>query len=201
MIDNTAFFKFSYGLYLIITSDGARDNGMVSNSAVQVTDDPKRVAVTINKASHTLGTALATQKLNVAVLDESAPFSLFENFGFRSGRDADKFAGVEFTRSENGLAVPSKHCSAFVSLKVEQHVDLGTHVMLVCTVTEARKLSDAPSMTYSYYQANVKPKPGAQPKKGWVCTVCGYVYEGDELPPDFICPVCGRPASDFERTE
>ncbi|MBO4512192.1 MAG: rubredoxin, partial [Victivallales bacterium] len=133
-----------------------------------------------------------------------APFSLFQNFGFRSGRDSDKFADVGFLRSSNGLPVLTRHCNAFVSLQAEDYIDLESHGMFICHVTEAMELGAGASMTYSYYHANVKPKPGAassSKKKGYVCTVCGYVYEGDELPADFICPLCKHPASDFVRLE
>ncbi len=198
-IDNAAFFKIGYGLYVVTTSDGVRDNGMICNTVAQVTATPARLSVAINKTCHTHDVALKTGKMNINVLDESAPFSLFQNYGFKSGRDADKFAGVDFRRSENGLPVLKAHCNAFFSLVVDSYIDLGTHGLFICSVTEAETLSQAPSMTYAYYHANVKPKPEAKPRKGFVCKICGYVYEGDELPPDFICPLCKHPASDFER--
>ncbi|MBP5319610.1 MAG: flavin reductase [Kiritimatiellae bacterium] len=193
-----AFFKIGYGLYVITTHDGARDNGMICNTVVQVTSEPQRIAVTLNKSNYTHDVVRETGKMNVNVLAESAPFSVFQNFGFRSGRDADKFEGVAFTRSENGLAVLSADCNAVFSLTVEQYIDLGTHGLFICAVEEAKSLSDAPTMTYAYYQAKVKPKPQVTAKKRcWVCPICGYVYEGDELPPDFICPLCKHPASEF----
>jgi rubredoxin len=136
--------------------------------------------------------------MNVNCLDESAPFALFQNYGFQSGRTVDKFAGVEELRSDNGLRFLPRHINSFMSLKVENYVDLGTHGMFICSVTEARVLSDRETMTYTYYQDHVKPKPETEGKKGYVCKICGYVYEGDPLPEDFICPLCKHGASDFE---
>ena len=198
-VENEAFYKIGYGLYVLSVNDGVRDGGMICNTVVQVTAEPARLSVTVHKGNYTHDVIRRTGKMNVNVLSESAPFSVFYNFGFRSGRDADKFVGVEFTRSANGLAVLSKDCNAYFSLKVEQYVDLGTHGMFICSVEEGKALSKAATMTYAYYHANVKPKPKAEAKKkGFVCKICGYVYEGDELPPDFICPWCKHPASDFE---
>ncbi len=198
-IDGKAFFKIGYGLYVVTTNDGRRDNGMICNTVVQVTGSPARVSVTISKSNYTHDTVRKTGKMNVCTIAETAAFPLFELYGFRSGRDADKLAGVEVMRSENGLAVIAHDCNSFFSLEVESYVDLDTHGMFICRVVEAKALSDAPTMTYAYYHANVKPKPkpAAGKKKGFVCVVCGYVYEGDELPPDFVCPICKHPASDF----
>lgn len=198
-IDGKAFFKLAYGLYVITTNDGERDNGMICNTVVQVTADPPRLAVTINKANYTHDTIRKTGRMNVCALAESAKFPLFQLYGFQSGRTADKFAGVEVLRTANGLAVLAHDCNAYYALEVESYSDLGTHGLFVCKVTEAKTLSDAPTMTYAYYHAKVKPQP--KPKKGWVCKICGYVYEGDELPADYICPLCKHPASDFERID
>ena len=197
-MDKTAFYKIGYGLYVITLSDGTRDNGMIGNTVMQVTNEPAQIAVAINKANYSHDVVLRTGLMNVNVLAESAPFSVFQNFGFRSGRDNDKFADVAFTRSANGLAVLSQNCNAYFSLKVEKYLDLGSHGLFLCSVTEAQTLSQEETMTYAYYQANVKPRPQKAKKKGFVCKICGYVYEGDELPPDFICPLCKHPASDFE---
>ena len=203
-VDPSAFFKIGYGLYVVTSNDGVRDNGMICNTVVQVTGDPPRLAVTINKANYTHETVKKTGKMNVCTLAESAAFSAFQRYGFQSGRTADKFAGVEATRAANGLLVPSADCNSYFALEVESYVDLGTHGMFVCKVAEAKVLSAAPTMTYAYYHANVKPKPAAaagEAKKGkrrFVCKICGYVYEGDELPADYICPLCKHPASDFE---
>lgn len=197
-LDSAAFFKLSYGLYVVTSNDGSKDNGLIVNTVVQVTSTPAKVAVTINKSNYSHDVIKQTGKMNVNCLSVDAPFSVFENFGFRSGRDADKFNGVEVSRSENGLAVMSENINAFMSLEVEQYIDLGTHGMFICAVTEAQKVSNAESMTYAYYHSNVKPKPQAKKKKSFVCKICGYVYEGDELPADFVCPICKHGAADFE---
>ena len=201
IIDKSSLFKIAYGLYVITMNDGSRDNGMICNAVMQVTNEPLQVAVAINKANYSHEVIQKSGVMNVNVLSEAAPFSVFQNFGFRSGRDNDKFIDVPFTRSTNGLPVLSHDCNAFYSLKVENYIDLGTHGMFICSVTEAQTLSDLNTMTYTYYQENVKPKKPATKKKGWICKICGYVYEGDELPPDFICPLCKHPASDFERLD
>ncbi len=196
--DMTALFKIGYGLYVVTSKDDEHDNGMICNTVTQVTNTPNRIAVTINKQNYTHHVVKQTGVMNINCLSVDAPFSVFEQFGFRSGRNVDKFEGEEVLRSDNGLVFLSKYINAFMSLKVEQYVDLDTHGMFICTVTEARVLSDRDTMTYTYYQTNVKPKPATEGKKGYVCKVCGYVYEGDELPEDFICPLCKHPASDFE---
>ena len=196
--DMTALFKIGYGLYVITSNDGDRDNGMICNTVSQVANSPDRIAVTINKQNYTHHVVKQTGVMNVNCLSVDAPFSVFENFGFRSGRNVDKFEGEEVLRSDNNLVFLSKYINAFMSLKVEQYVDLDSHGMFICQVTEARVLSDRDTMTYTYYQNNVKPKPDTEGKKGYVCKVCGYVYEGDTLPEDFICPLCKHGASDFE---
>ena len=196
--DLTALFKIGYGLYVVTTSDGERDNGLIVNTVSQVTNTPNRVAVCISKQNYSHHIAKQTGKMNVNCLSTDAPFSLFERFGFQSGRTVDKFKGMDVLRSDNGLVFLPDCINAFLSLKVEQYVDLDTHGMFVCSVTEARVLSDRDSMTYAYYQQNVKPKPKTEGKKGYVCKICGYVYEGDELPEDFVCPLCKHGAADFE---
>ena len=198
-IDNTAFFKLAYGLYVITTNDGKKDNGMICNTVVQVTNNPPRLAVTINKSNYTHDVIKTTGKLNVCTIAETAAFPLFQLYGFKSGRDANKLAGVEVIRSSNGLALITNDINSYFSLEVEAYNDLGSHGMFICKVIEAKTLSKVPTMTYAYYHANVKPKPQATKKKGWVCAICGYVYEGDELPQDFVCPLCKHPASDFKR--
>ena len=198
IIDKNSLFKIAYGLYVITMNDGSRDNGMICNAVMQVTNEPLQVAVAINKANYSHEVIQKSGLMNVNVLSEAAPFSVFQNFGFRSGRDNDKFADVPFTRSANGLPVLSPDCNAFYSLKVEQSIDLGTHGMFICAVTEARVISDVETMTYTYYQENVKPNPQTEGKKGYVCKICGYVYEGEELPEDFVCPLCKHGAADFE---
>lgn len=197
--DLTALFRIGYGLYVVTSNDGKKDNGLIVNTVSQVTNTPNRIAVTINKQNYSHHIIRQTGMMNVNCLSTDAPFSIFENFGFVSGRTVDKFAGYEtLLRSDNGLVFLPRYINAFLSLKVEDYVDLDTHGMFICSVTESRVMSDAESMTYAYYQANVKPKPQTEGKKGYVCKVCGYVYEGDELPEDFVCPLCKHGAADFE---
>lgn len=196
--DLSALFNIGYGLYVVTSNDGKRDNGLIVNTVSQVTNSPNRIAVTINKDNYSHHVIKQTGKMNLNCLSVDAPFSVFENFGFRSGRNADKFENCPPLRSDNGLAFLPRYINSFMSLKVEQYVDLDTHGMFICSVTEARVISDVETMTYTYYQKNVKPKPQTDGKKGWVCKVCGYIYEGDELPEDFICPLCKHGVSDFE---
>ena len=197
--DMTALFNIGYGLYVVTCSDGKRDNGLIVNTVSQVTNTPNRVAVCINKQNYSHHIIQQTGVMNVNCLSVEAPFSVFENFGFQSGRTADKFAGYEdLPRSDNGLAFLPRYINSFISLKVSDYVDLGTHGMFICDVTEARVISKAETMSYTYYQQNVKPKPQTEGKKGWVCKVCGYIYEGEALPEDFICPLCKHGAADFE---
>ncbi len=196
--DVSAMFNIGYGLYVVTCNDGTKDNGLIVNTVSQLTDSPNRVAVTINKQNYSHHVIKQTGKLNVNVLTESAPFKVFEDFGFRSGRNVNKFEGAQSYRSDNGLVFLSRNINSFMSLKVENYVDLGTHGMFICEVTEARNINAEPTMTYAYYQKNVKPKPDTQGKKGYVCKICGYVYEGDPLPEDFICPLCKHGAQDFE---
>ena len=196
--DMTALFKIGYGLYVVTSHDGKKDNGLIVNTVSQVTDSPNRIAVTINKANYSHHVIKQTGKMNVNCLTVDAPFNVFEVFGFQSGRNVDKFAGCEPLRSDNGLIFLPRYINAFMSLKVEQYVDLDTHGMFICSVTEARVISDRETMTYTYYHQNVKPKPDTEGKKGYVCKICGYVYEGDTLPEDFVCPLCKHGAQDFE---
>ena len=199
--DMTALFRIGYGLYVVTSNDGKKDNGLIVNTVTQLTDTPNRIAVNINKANYSHHVIKQTGVLNVNCLSVDAPFSVFQQFGFQTGRSVDKFAGQKVYRSDNGLVFLDKYINAFMSLKVEQYVDLGTHGMFICSVTEARVMNDLDTMTYTYYQKNVKPKPETNGKKGFVCKVCGYIYEGDELPDDFICPLCKHGAADFEPIE
>ena len=196
--DPTALFNIGYGLYVITSNDGKKDNGLIVNTVTQVTNTPDRIAVTINKANYSHHIIKQTGKMNINCLSVDAPFAVFENFGFKSGRNTDKFEGCEPMRSENGLVVLPRYINSFMSLKVEQYVDLDTHGMFICSVNEARVLSDRETMTYTYYHKNVKPKPETDGKKGYVCKICGYVYEGEELPEDIVCPLCKHGAADFE---
>lgn len=199
--DLTALFRIGYGLYVVTSNDGKKDNGLIVNTVIQLTDTPNRVAVNINKANYSHHVIKQTGMLNVNCLSTEAPFSVFQQFGFQTGRSVDKFAGQTVHRSDNGLVFLDKYINAFMSLKVEDYVDLGTHGMFICSVTEARVMSNQDTMTYTYYQNNVKPKPETEGKKGFVCKVCGYIYEGDELPADYICPLCKHGAADFEPIE
>ena len=196
--DMSALFNIGYGLYVVTSRDEGRDNGLIVNTVTQVTNAPNRVAVTINKENYSHHIIRKTGILNVNCLDVTAPFSLFEDFGFRSGRNADKFQGIEELRSGNGLRFLPRHINALLSLQVESYVDLGTHGMFICTVTEARICGSRETMTYTHYQNQVKPQPRLEGKKGFVCKVCGWVHEGDELPGDIICPLCKHGAADFE---
>ncbi len=200
-VNKTAIFNLSYGLYVVTSNDGKRHNGLIVNTVMQVTDSPLRVAVCINKANYSHDVIKNSGIMNVNCLTESASFDIFKRFGFASGKDTDKFEGLDFETSANGLAVLKNDINAIISLKVESYTDLGTHGMFVCEVTEAEIKSDAPSVTYTFYQKNIKPKPEAQKKKGFICKICGYVYEGDTLPEDFICPLCKHGAADFEEME
>ena len=196
--DLSALFNIGYGLYVVTSSDGKKDNGLIVNTVTQVTNSPNRVAVCINKQNYSHHVIKQTGVMNVNCLSVEAPFRVFENFGFQSGRNTDKFADCEVLRSDNGLVFLPHYINSFMSLKVEDYIDLETHGMFICSVTEARVISDKETMTYTYYQNNVKPKPDTEGKKGWVCKICGYVYEGEELPEDFICPLCKHGAADFE---
>ena len=196
--DMTALFNIGYGLYVITSNDGKKDNGLIVNTVTQVTNSPNRIAVCINKQNYSHHVIQQTGIMNVNCLSVDAPFSVFENFGFQSGRNSDKFANCTPLHSDNGLVFLPKYINSFMTLKVEQYIDMDTHGMFICSITEARVLSDKETMTYTYYQNNVKPKPQTDGKKGWVCKICGYIYEGEELPDDFICPLCKHGASDFE---
>ena len=196
--DMTALFNIGYGLYVVTSNDGTKDNGLIVNTVSQVTDSPNRVAVTINKRNYSHHVIQQTGIMNVNCLDVTASFDVFQRYGFQSGRTADKFVGIEELRSDNGLRFLPQYINSFMSLKVESYVDLDTHGMFICSVTEARVMGTKDTMTYSYYQQNVKPKPQTEGKKGYVCKVCGWVYEGEKLPDDIVCPLCKHGAADFE---
>ena len=199
-IDKNALFNIGYGLYVITSNDGNKDNGLIVNTVTQVTSNPVRIAVTINKQNYSHDVIKNTGLMNVNTLTTSAPFSVFERYGFHSGRTVDKFKDVSVEHSENGLVVLPNYINSFMSLKVEEYLDFDSHGMFVCSVTEAQVVSKAPTMTYDYYHKNVKPKPTVNKEvKGYVCTVCGWVYEGDELPADIVCPLCKHGAEDFQK--
>ena len=196
--DLTALFNIEYGLYVVTSNDGKKDNGLIVNTITQVTNNPNRIAVTINKENYSHHVIKQSGIMNINCLSIDAPFSVFERFGFQSGRNVDKFVDYKPNRSDNGLPFLSKYINSFMSLKVEQYIDLETHGMFICQITEARVINNQESMTYSYYHNNVKPKPQVDGKKGYVCKICGYIYEGEELPEDYICPLCKHGAIDFE---
>ena len=203
LVEQNAMFSLSYGLYVLTARDGAKDNGCIINTVTQLTDSPKRISIAVNKANLTHDMIVKTGEFNVSVLSNDAPFALFQHYGFQSGRNTDKFAGVQgMARSTNGIYYIPYCTSAFLSAKVTQTVEFETHTLFIADVTEAKLLSNVPSMTYAYYFANVKPKPAVlQKQTGWVCKICGWVYEGEELPPDIVCPLCKHGAADFERLQ
>ena len=197
-MDNKAFFNIGYGLYVLTTNEN-KDNGCIINTFMQVTDTPKRVVLAVNKNNLTCTELQASGVFNVSVIDESADFEMFKCFGFRSGRTCHKFDDFsDAERAENGVLYITKSTNAYFSGRVIEQKDLGTHILFIADVTEAEVLSDKKTVTYTYYQEKIKPAPETK-KKGWVCKICGYVYEGEELPDDFICPLCKHPASDFEK--
>ncbi len=198
MIEKAAAFKLSYGLFVLTARDGEKDNGCIVNTVFQVTDNPFKISVTVNKNNYTHDMIKKTGVFNVSVLTESVPFSVFQHYGFKSGRDTEKINSSTMPRSENGVVYLSAFTNAFISAKVVEETDCGTHTMFIAEVTEAQTLSDERSVTYQYYFDNIKPKPQPQKKKGFVCQICGYVYEGDELPEDFVCPICKHSADAFK---
>ena len=211
-MDKKAMFKLSYGLFVLTAVRDGKDNGCITNTAIQVTSEPNRIAVAVNKANFTHDMILDTGKFNVSILSEEASFDVFKHFGFQSGRDVDKFAGFsDCRRSANGLMYITKGTNAYISVDVEQKIDLGSHTMFIGTVTDMEVLSDVPSATYTYYQENIKPKPaeaGKEEKSSlppgmhkWRCKICGFEYIGETLPEDYICEICKHPASDFEMVE
>lgn len=207
MIEKQAIYKLTYGLYVLTSKDENKQNACIVNTVNLLTDNPKRITVFVNKANYSEELLRKNSVFNVSVLTESAPFSIFEKFGFSSGRDVDKFAGTNYPKAENGLYYIDEHTNAYLSAKVIDCYDYGTHTLFVAEVTEAKQLSEEQSVTYQYYQDHIKPKPQAaqsEPSKDstthkWVCKICGYVHEGEELPDDFICPWCKHPAEDFEQ--
>ncbi len=202
-----AMFSISYGLFVVTAKVGEKDNGCITNTVTQVTANPNRVAVAVNKANYTCEMIQKSGCFTASVISEKADFDLFKRFGFQSGRDVDKFDGfAKVKRAANGTLVVTKGTNAFISAKVEQTIDLGTHMLFIAAVTETGILSEEASATYTYYQEHIKPKPEAvgKTKEGqtiWRCKICGYEYVGEELPEDYICPLCKHPASDFEKVE
>lgn len=201
-MDNKVLFNIGYGLYVLTANEGEKDNGCIINTVMQVTSDPLQIAIAVNKKNYTNEMIQRTKKFNVSILSESAKFELFEHFGFHSGRDTDKFADFFDTkRSPNGVLYITQNTNSYMSAYVKQEIDLGTHTLFIAQLVAAEVLSDEPAVTYTYYQNNIKPKPQNTNKKGWRCKICGYIYEGENLPADFICPWCKHGAVDFEKIE
>ena len=198
-MNNAAMFKLGYGLYVLIAKEGEKDNGCIINTVMQVTDVPKRVVIAVNKSNYTHDMIVNSKKFNISVLDTTVPFSTFEHFGFQSGKDVDKFMDYkDVKRSENGLYYLENNTNAFISCDVVSVTDLGTHSLFVADVIDGEVLNDNESVTYDYYHKNIKPAPQKPKAKGYVCKICGYVYEGEELPSDFVCPLCKHGPEDFE---
>lgn len=200
-MDNSAFYKLSYGLFVVTAHEDNKDNGCITNTVIQQTTTPNRISVTINKNNYTHDMIMRTGVFNVSVLSEDAKFDTFKHWGFQSGKNVDKTIGITFFRLENGVIYIVDGVNAVMCAKVEQTVDLGTHTLFIAEVTDAFVTEDDASATYTYYQKNIKPAPQQTKKKGWICTVCGYIYEGETLPEDYICPICKHPASDFKPSE
>ncbi len=202
MKNQAAMFKLTYGLFVLSAKEGEKDNGCIVNTVQQVTDTPNRIAVTVNKSNYTHDMILKTGRFNVSILSEDASFEIFQHFGFQSGRDVDKFADWnDYKRAENQITYITKGTNGYLCGKVIETMDLGTHTFFLAEVEDGDILNDTESVTYSYYHKNIKPQPKETKKTGWRCKICGYVYEGEELPPDFICPLCKHGASDFEKIE
>ena len=198
-MDTKALFKIGYGLY-VLTAQDEKDNGCIINTVMQVTSNPLQVAIALNKKNYTNEMIQKTRKFNLSILSEKADFSIYEHFGYKSGRDTDKFATFcDVKRSPNGLLYITKGTNAYLSAYVQNEIDLGTHSLFIGQLVASESLSDDKSATYDYYQNNVKPKPENTVKKGWRCKICGYIYEGEDLPVDYICPICKHGAVDFEK--
>ena len=202
-MNKKAMYSLSYGLFVLTSRVGDKDNGCIINTAGQVTSEPNRISIAVNKANLTHDMVKESGKFNISILSEKASFDIFKHFGFQTGKNVDKFEGyTACKRSENGLYYITEGTNAYISATVEQTVDLGTHTLFIAAVDDMDVLASDPSASYAYYQSNIKPKPEKKESEGktvWRCTVCGYVYEGEDLPADFVCPLCKHPASDFEK--
>lgn len=196
-MDNSALYKIGYGLYLLTAKDGEKDNGCITNTLMQVSSKPLTAVIAVNKQNYTHYMIMKTGQFNVSTLTQNTPFEVIKQFGFQSGRDVDKFNRIPYARrSPSGIIYIEEYANAYMTFKVRETLDFVTHTLFTADITDAVKLSDDESLTYSYYQSNIKPRP-AKKAKGWQCKICGYIYEDDELPEDFICPLCKHPASDF----
>lgn len=202
-MNKKAMYKLSYGLFVLTSALEGKDNGCIINTASQVTSEPNRISIAVNKANYTEELIRKSGRFNISVLSKKADFDLFKRFGFQSGRNTDKFADfLECKRSENGLYYVTAGTNAYLSATVKQAIDLDSHTLFIASTDDMEILSDTSSATYAYYQSHIKPKPEQPTSSGktvWKCAVCGYTYEGEELPTDFICPLCKHPASDFEK--
>ena len=199
-MDTSALFKIGYGLYVLTANDGKKDNGCIINTVMQLTSNPLQIGIAVNKQNYTNEMIQANKKFNVSVLTQNAKFETFKHFGFQSGKNVDKFADFQdVKRSPNGLYYITKDTNAYFSAFVKQEIDLNTHTLFIAQLVASEVLSDEPTVTYDYYQNNIKQKPQETKKSGWRCKICGYVYEGEELPPDFICPWCKHGVEDFEK--
>lgn len=197
-MNNKAMYNLTYGLFICTARDGDKDNGCIVNTVSQVTTSPNRIVVAVNKDNYTHDMIMKTKEFNISILTEKASFDTFKHWGFQSGKNVDKAIGIEYCRSDNGIIYIANQTNAYISAKVLYPIELGTHTLFIADVTDCEVLSEDPSVTYSYYHSHIKPKPQPVKKKGWVCTICGYIYEGEVLPDDFICPWCKHPASDFK---
>jgi len=202
-MDNNALFKLTYGLFLLTSWEGGRDNGCIINTAMQVASNPTRISIAVQKTNLTHDMILRTGICNISSISKTADFELFRRFGMQSGRDTDKLADFNgVSRSENGLIYLTEHSNMYISAKVTERFDLGSHTLFIAEITDAQVLSEEESCSYAYYQSDIKAKPMAKSeKRSWTCSVCGYVYEGDEIPADFECPLCHHGKEDFVPTE
>ena len=199
-MNTSALFKIGYGLYVLTANEQGKDNGCIVNTVMQITSEPLQVAVCVNKNNYTCGMIQHTRKFNISVLTEETGFDVFKNFGYQSGQNTDKFTNfIDVKRTNNGVLYITKNTNAYFSAWVQQEIDLGTHIMFIAQLIEAEVLSNKPTVTYDFYQKYIKPKPEKTEKKGWRCKICGYVYEAEDLPADFICPICKHGAVDFEK--
>ena len=199
-MDTKALFKIGYGLYVLTAKNEEKDNGCIINTVMQVTSDPCQIAIAVNKLNYTNQMIQTTKKFNISVLTENANFEVFKHFGFQSGANTNKFDNyTDVKRSPNGLYYITKNTNAYLSAYVKQEIDMGTHTMFIAQLVASESLSDTPTVSYDYYQKNIKPKPQETKKSGWRCKICGYIYEGEELPADYICPLCKHGAIDFEK--
>lgn len=199
-MDNRALFNIGYGLYILTANEEGKDNGCIINTAMQVTCAPCQIAIAVNKRNYTMGMIQRTKKFNISVISESAKFDIFKRFGFQSGKEIDKCSNFyDIKRSPNGVLYITQDTNSYLSAFVKQEIDLGSHIMFIAQLVGAEILSDVPTATYAYYQRNIKPKQENTNKKGWICKICGYIYEGEVLPADYICPLCKHGVADFER--